>query len=274
MTVELGVLLFQIASWIYVAAALCYIGYLIAKKDAAGTAGTILLLVGLLFHTGSLVARTVATREPPFLNLYEYTLCMIWSAAVIYLVLQAITKTKVFGSFGVTLIAVAAVSSSYVFSWAVRPVPPALKSIWRTPHIGSASLAYAAFGLAFCLAIMYLIKARAEANPKSFWGARLPALAALDRTVYRLIAFGFLMETFLILTGALWAQKSWARYWGWDNKETWSLITWLVYAAYLHTRSIGWKGRKSAVLAIIGFAVAMFTLFGVSILLSGLHSYA
>lgn len=272
MTVELGVNLFQAAFWIYLAAAACYIGYLVTKRDVLGRTGMSLLVVGFLAHTGSLVVRTLATHQPPFLNLYEYMLSLTWSAVVVYMVLEWVTKTRAFGSFGVTLIAIAVFIANNLCTEAI-PVPPALKSIWRVPHIGSAALAYAAFGMGFCIAIMYLIKAHSEKNKKSFWADRLPALGMLDHTTYRTIAFGFLMQTLLILTGALWAQKSWARYWGWDNKETWSLITWLVYAAYLHTRTMGWKGKKSAILAIIGFIVAMFTLFGVSYLMSGLHSY-
>ena len=272
MTVKLGVSLFEIAFWVYLAAAACYVGFLVRGRRVLGTAGIALLLGGLLAHTASMVVRTIATRQPPFLNLYEYMLSLTWSAVVVYLVLEWTTKTKVFGSFGVPLIALSAFITRSL-SAAPKPVPPALLSVWRVPHIGSATLAYAAFGIAFCLAIMYIIRARSEEDEQSFWAVRLPSPDVLDHTLYRTVAFGFLMETLLILTGALWAQKSWARYWGWDNKETWSLITWLVYAVYLHTRAIGWKGRKSAVLAMIGFAVAMFTLFGVSYFLSGLHSY-
>ena len=273
MTVALGIGLFRIAAWTYAIAAMCYLAYLASKNTVIGRLGLGALVAGLGAHTASLVVRILATHQPPFLNLYEYLLCMIWSGAVIYLVLEYISKTKVFGSFGVALIGVAAVMTAYFAPLEARPVPPALKSIWRTPHIASASLAYAAFAMATCLAVMYLLRSRNADDPKSFWASRLPAADVLDRTIYRMVAFGFLMETFLILTGALWAQKSWARYWGWDNKETWSLITWLVYAMYLHTRAIGWKGRRSAILAIIGFVVAMFTLFGVTYLLSGLHSY-
>ena len=273
MTVELGIALFRIAAWVYVLAALCYIVFLISKSVVIGSIGLVVLVAGLGVHTASLAVRVLATHQPPFLNLYEYLLCMIWSGVIVYLVLESVSKTKVLGAFGVTLIAAAAVVAAYLAPLEAKPVPPALKSIWRTPHIASASLAYAAFAMAFCLAIMYLLKSRSVGNEKSFWASRLPALETMDRIIYRTVAFGFLMETFLILTGALWAQKSWARYWGWDNKETWSLVTWLVYAMYLHTRAIGWKGRKSAILAMIGFVVAMFTLFGVTYLLSGLHSY-
>ena len=274
MTVELGVVLFDAALILYAAAAVCYVAGMVKNSKLVGRIGLYALVLGLLIHTASIAARTIATRTPPLLNMYEYVLALIWCAVVIYLILEWVTKTKVFGAFVVPLIAVSSVMLVELLSAEARPVMPALRSAWRVPHIVSGSLAYAGFGIAFCLAIMYLIGERAARNEQSFWAKRLPALRTLDYTIYRTVAFGFLLQTSLILTGALWAQKSWARYWGWDSKETWSLITWLVYAAYLHTRSIGWKGRRSAILAIIGFAVAMFTLFGVSYLLAGLHSYA
>jgi cytochrome c-type biogenesis protein CcsB len=103
----------------------------------------------------------------------------------------------------------------------------------------------------------------------------MPSLKSLDQLIYRTLAFGFMMQTALLITGAVWAQLAWGRYWGWDPKETWALITWLIYAAYLHMRvTMGWRGRKSAIVCIIGFVATMFTLFGVSLLLPGLHSYA
>lgn len=274
MTVELGATLFTAALVFYMAAAVCYVAYMVKENKSVGRAAVYILIAGWLIHTASIAVRAIVTKTPPLLNMYEYVLALIWCAAVIYLILEWVTKTKVFGAFVVPLIAVSSVLLIEFLSAEARPVMPALRSAWRVPHIVSGSLAYAGFGIAFCLAIMYLIGERAGRNEQSFWAKRLPALRTLDYTIYRTVAFGFLLQTSLILTGALWAQKSWARYWGWDSKETWSLITWLVYAAYLHTRSIGWKGRRSAILAIIGFAVAMFTLFGVSYLLAGLHSYA
>lgn len=136
------------------------------------------------------------------------------------------------------------------------------------PHVATAILAYSAFALAFGMAVMYLIQERIET-------ARIPALKTLDQVTYRTIAFGFLMQTALIITGAIWAQIAWGRYWGWDPKETWSLITWLIYAAYLHTRvTMGWRGHRSALVAAIGFIAVIFTFIGVSYLLPGLHSYA
>jgi cytochrome c-type biogenesis protein CcsB len=148
-------------------------------------------------------------------------------------------------------------------------------SAWRVPHIATAILAYSSFALAFSLAIMFLIKEKVDKNNTSAWTTRLPASELLDKMIYRAISFGFLMQTALLITGAIWAQFAWGSYWQWDPKETWALITWLLYAAYLHMRvTRGLRGRKSAVVCIIGFIVTMFTLVGVSLWLPGLHSYA
>ena len=274
MTVKLGVTIFQIAFWVYLAATVCYVGYLFNRQKSVGTAGLALLILGFALHTAALVVRTVAAGRPPFLNLYEYMLSFTWGAVLVYFALEAITKNKSFGTFAVPLITGFAFLT-YRLPSEVNPTMPALKSAWRVPHIASGILSYAAFGVAFMLAIMYLIRERTEGNPQSFWTTRLPSLKVLDTTIYRTIAFGFLMQTALIMVGAIWAQIAWGRFWGWDPKETWSLITWLIYAAYLHTRAtMGWRGHKSALVAIIGFAATIFTLFGVSFLLSGLHSYA
>lgn len=273
MTVELGVNLFQAAFWIYLAAAVCYIGFLITKKDVLGKTGTVLLLLGFLAHTGSLVVRTVAAGRPPFLNLYEYMLSFTWGAVVVYLALERIVKVRTLGSFAVPFIAAFAFLT-YRLPTEVNPTMPALRSAWRVPHIATAALAYAAFGIAFVLAIMYLLAEKSEGKERPFWADRIPSLNILDITIYRMITFGFMMQILLLITGAIWAQIAWGSYWSWDPKETWALITWLIYAAYLHIRTTkGWKGRKSAIMAIIGFIAVIFTLFGVN-LLGGLHSYA
>ena len=272
-TVELGVKLFQTAFWIYLAAAICYVGYLLSGRNALGRAGTALLAFGLAVHTGSLVIRTVASGRPPFLNLYEYMLSFTWGTAVVYLALERIAKSRSFGSFAAPFIAALSFLTCRLPS-EINPTMPALRSAWRVPHIAAAVLSYAAFGIAFVLGVMYLAAERGEGGKKSFWTGRLPSPDLIDLTIYRMITFGFMMLILLIVTGAIWAQRAWGSYWSWDPKETWALITWLIYAAYLHMRTAkGWKGRRSAVMAIIGFIAVIFTLFGVN-LLGGLHSYA
>jgi cytochrome c-type biogenesis protein CcsB len=149
----------------------------------------------------------------------------------------------------------------------IKPLMPALKSNWLLIHVVTAFLGYAAFALACGAAILYLVQ---ERRPRP----SLPSQTLLDRLMYRAIILGFLLLTLGILTGAVWAETAWGRYWSWDPKETWSLITWLIYATLLHARLLkGWQGRRIAWLAVLGFMAVLFTYLGVSFLLSGLHSY-
>ncbi len=274
MTVELGVTLFRVAFAVYALAALCYVVHLFTRNEAVVKTGRWILIVGLIAHTASLVVRTNAAHRMPFLNLYEYMLSLTWGAMVVYLALELLTKSRAYGSFVVPLVTAFAFMTMRLPS-EVNPTMPALESAWRTPHIGTAILAYSAFAIAFGVAIMYLLAEKNEGKTGSFWATRLPSLKVMDRTIYRTIAFGFLMQTLLLITGAIWAERAWGSYWSWDPKETWALITWLIYAVYLHTRTqMGWQGRKSAIMAVIGFVATLFTLFGVAFLMSGLHSYA
>lgn len=273
MTVELGVNLFRAAFGIYTLATICYVAFLFNQRKIIAEAGTALLIAGMVAHTGSLVVRTEAAHRVPFLNLYEYMLSLTWGAVIVYLALERLTKSRVYGSFVVPLVAAFSFMTMRLPS-EVNPTMPALMSAWRTPHIGTAILAYSAFAIAFGLAIMYLSAEKRIGIQGSFWATRLPGLKTMDRTIYRTIAFGFLMQTLLIVTGAIWAERAWGNYWSWDPKETWALITWLIYAVYLHTRTqMGWQGRKSAYMAIIGFLAVIVTLVGV-LFMKGLHSYA
>jgi len=149
----------------------------------------------------------------------------------------------------------------------IKPLMPALKSNWLLIHVVTAFLGYAAFALAFGSALLFLFQ---ERRPRP----SLPPLPALDRLIYRTTILGFLLLTLGIVTGAVWAETAWGRYWSWDPKETWSLITWFIYAALLHARLLkGWHGRRIAWLAVLGFIAVLFTYLGVSFLLTGLHSY-
>lgn len=149
---------------------------------------------------------------------------------------------------------------------------PALKSNWLIAHVATCFFGYAAFAVAFGVSIMYLIKAR---NPEKTSGilGHIPRLEVLDELTHRMVLFGFLFLTAGIITGAVWANSAWGSYWSWDPKETWSLITWFVYATLLHARLMrGWQGKQIAYLSVLGFSAVLFTYFGVN-LLPGLHSY-
>jgi cytochrome c-type biogenesis protein CcsB len=159
----------------------------------------------------------------------------------------------------------------------IQPLIPALQSNWLVYHVITCFIGYAAFAVSFGLSILYLSKARAErlveGKPGGFW-AVIPNSSVLDEISYKTVAIGFPLLTIGIVTGAFWANVAWGTYWSWDPKETWSLIVWLIYAAYLHARiTRGWRGKRAAVLSIIGFAATIFCYLGVNLVLSGLHSY-
>ncbi len=156
----------------------------------------------------------------------------------------------------------------------IQPLVPALKSNWLIAHVITCFFGYAAFGLSLALSIMYLIKLLESPGTKNIFLRLIPRLNLLDEVNYQMVVIGFLMLTLGIITGAVWAHSAWGSYWTWDPKETWSLITWLIYASVIHSRLVrGWKGKKISILCIIGFGCVMFTYFGVNYL-AGLHSYA
>jgi cytochrome c-type biogenesis protein CcsB len=154
----------------------------------------------------------------------------------------------------------------------INPLIPALKSNWLIAHVVTCFLGYAGFALAFGLSLTYFVKPKQP--EKSVIFSRLPDEEIIDELTYQMVVFGFLFLTIGIITGAVWANSAWGKYWSWDPKETWSLITWFVYAIFLHLRMMrGWHGRNLALVSIIGFMAVLFTYFGVNFLLSGLHSY-
>jgi cytochrome c-type biogenesis protein CcsB len=156
---------------------------------------------------------------------------------------------------------------------------PALKSYWLVIHVAAAIISGGAFTVGAAATVLYLVADRAERVPgarvSAAIAARIPDSATLDTLAYRVNAFVFPLWTFAVIAGAIWAEDAWGRYWGWDPKETWAFITWLVYAAYLHARATaGWRGRRAAVVALVGFACFLINFFGVNLFASGLHSYA
>jgi cytochrome c-type biogenesis protein CcsB len=159
----------------------------------------------------------------------------------------------------------------------VAPLTEALHSYWLVIHVVSAVLATGAFTLGGLLSIVYLVKLRRGGDAGAAPGSRIPPLAVLDRTAYRVHAFAFPVWTFAVLiTGPIWAHEAWSRYWNWDPKEVWAFITWVVYAAYLHARATaGWKGRNAAILAVVGLATLWFNFIGINYFsTSSMHSYA
>jgi cytochrome c-type biogenesis protein CcsB len=207
------------------------------------------------------------TLQAPLSNFYESLVFFAWCLPALGLLAF---RRELKGYLGGVVSLIAALLLAYAslgVDSSIRPLMPALTSNWLLIHVVTAFFGYAAFALAFGSAILYLFQ---ERRPRP----SLPPPAMLDRLIYRATILGFLLLTLGILTGAVWAESAWGRYWSWDPKETWSLITWFIYATLLHARLLkGWQGRRIAWLAVVGFMAVLFTYFGVSFLLSGLHSY-
>lgn len=245
-----------------------------ATVDRLNRIGYALTAVGALVHVAGVVLRGVAAGRPPWGNMYEFVTSTLLFVAIAYLVIARVWKMRWLGLPVTLLLAVGQGLAVTVFYVAVAPLVPALHSVWFVIHIVTAAISGAAFNLGAIASILYLLKSR-NSSPAKGYLARLPSLDVLDRFAYRVHAFAFPLWTFTIAAGAVWAEYAWGRFWGWDPKETWSLITWAVYAAYLHARvTAGWKGNKAAWLAVLGVAVFWFNFVGVNLLFSGLHSYA
>ncbi len=238
--------------------------------------GLAITLVAAVAHVLGVVLRGVAAERAPWGNMYEFITSSMAMAVVIYLVAALAFGLKGFGLPTTLLASVGVGLAVTVFYVDVSPLMPALHSVWFIIHIIAAALAGAVFNIGGIAAALYLVRQRAERRgPLSGQLARLPDAATLDRLSYRLHAFAFPLWTFTVAAGAIWAQYAWGRFWGWDPKETWSLVTWIVYAAYLHARATaGWKGTRAAVLALIGLVSFWWNFVGVNLLLNGLHSYA
>ena len=234
---------------------------------------TALLLAGV-------VTRGLSAGRVPWGNMYEFSLTAALVASVIFLILSLRNDVRWLGIFvtGAVLLTLGlAVTVLYTES---AQLVPALKSWWLIIHVSAAIICAGGFVLIAAFATAYLVRERGERKadggaPAGWLAARLPAAATLDRWTYRAVAFTFPLWTFAVIAGAIWAENAWGRYWGWDPKETWAFITWVVYAGYLHARATtGWKGRTTAIIALVGFATFLFNYFGVNMLIPGLHSYA
>jgi ABC-type transport system involved in cytochrome c biogenesis permease subunit len=232
-------------------------------------AGNALIALGLAALTAALVALWLEAGYPPFSNMEQSLLWMAWGFCAVYFAARA--RVEFTGmEFAASLGAAGIMALSTLFGHSMRPLMPALRSNWLAFHVFTCMLSYGAFFAAFCMAILWLARRRRETE------------RPLDSAMHQVLGFGFLMLTIGIVSGSVWAQQAWTRYWGWDPIETWALITWLVYGIYLHLRAAGVRSGErrerlavlSAGFAIGGFAFVMFTYMGVSYLLRGMHSYA
>ncbi|MGE5459317.1 MAG: c-type cytochrome biogenesis protein CcsB [Solirubrobacterales bacterium] len=298
---------FSVAFFAYLFGMLAAFHFLAFRKRPVWVASVAAAGLGLGADVVSIVARGAAAGRIPLGNMYEYSVLLSFLVVLAYLVfIEGLAKVRTVGGFVLGFVVVTMAVAVLFLYVGPEPLIPALNSYWRQVHVSSMIVSSSLLALGGVLTTLYLVKERRErrsgpvvpimggsvdleaAPPHLEAGADepaastaparrgfLPSAATLDRLAYRMIAFGFPIWTFGIITGAIWAESAWGRYWGWDPKETWSFVTWVVFAGYLHARATsGWKGRRAAVIALVGFASLLVTYYAVNLWIVGLHSYA
>lgn len=294
--------LFWVALAFYAIAMVFLFAYLAFRRPALGTLGVALAWAGAAIHIGSQVSRGLAAGRVPWGNMYEYSSLLGLLIVLAYLIwIDRRAGLREVGGFalGGAILSMALARMMYV---PAKELVPALNSIWLKFHVIAAISGSSLFGISFIFTVLTVLKRRWERAQGSTVGAahistfereteaetevpmppprrgvlaRFPSSIALDRLSARTVTFAFPIWTFSVLAGAVWAHEAWGRYWGWDPKETWAFVTWVVYAAELHARSTaGWKGTRVAIINTVGFGCVVFTYFAVNLWIAGLHSYA
>jgi cytochrome c-type biogenesis protein CcsB len=278
------------------------------RAKRIGIASVVLTAIGWGFHLSSVITRAAAVHRVPWGNMYEFSVMVTLVAVTLYLALLVGRESVRFlGAFLMAPVVLYLGLAGTVLYAAPGPLVPALNSYWIKIHVVAAITATGAFMVSGVVTVLYLLKERWERGRPPLRGVlmrrlrsqpqvslgpgtaavaelnaqrsglmqSLPSSERLDRLAYRIITFAFPVWTFAIIAGGIWAEQAWSRYWGWDPKETWSFITWLGYAAYLHARATaGWRGRRAAMLSLIAFAALMVDYYVVNTVITGLHSYA
>ncbi|MGZ4544411.1 MAG: c-type cytochrome biogenesis protein CcsB [Blastococcus sp.] len=253
-----------------------------AQSRRWGQIAVSVAVLGALTHVGVLVARGLATGRLPWGNMYEFGTAMVLVAVVSFLVFAIrVPAVRHLGAFVLGPVVLAMVLIGLFLYAEAGPLVAALRSSWLAVHVTSAILGFGIFFVSGIASVAYLARSRYEAKLADGTArtdsilARVPSAATLDRVAHRTAVFGFPIWTFAVIAGAIWAESAWGRFWGWDPKETWAFIAWVVYAAYLHARTTaGWRGRPAAWVNVTGLVVMVFNLLYVNMVSTGLHSYA
>lgn len=252
-------------------------------RSPALRVGVAMTVLAWLLHLSGTVLRGLAAGRVPWANMYEFALTGTLIITTVFLVVLLVAKQdlRFLGTFVTGLVLVLLGIATINFYVSPVPLPPALQSIWLVIHVFVASASVGFFALGFALSVVQLMQARREAMiasakaVKASFLATLPDAVSLENLAYRVNIIGFIMWTFTLMAGAIWAEKAWGRYWGWDTKEVWTFIIWVVYAGYIHARATrGWRGSRSAWLAIIGFSTVLFNFTVVNLFFKGLHAYS
>jgi cytochrome c-type biogenesis protein CcsB len=251
----------------------------VAAQPRASRWGRVALaftIIGFALNAAAVVTRGLAGARVPWANMYEFALTGIAIIVGVFLVVLIFQRVLFLGVYVVGLSLLSLVLATVNFYVTVAPLPPALQSVWIVIHVFVAILGTAFFGLAAGLSIVQLLQARREAGKEGLkFLTTLPGSENLENLAYRLNLVGFVFWTFTLIFGAIWASLAWGRYWGWDTKEVWTFIIWVIFAGYIHARATrGWRGARSAWLAIIGFAAVLFNFTIVNLFFKGLHAYS
>ncbi len=249
--------------------------------ERLGRFAVALTVLGVALHALSIAIRGIAVDAVPWSNMYEFASVagLVGVLAFLGVLWKAPTIRHLGGFVLLPVILMMFLAGTVLYSKA-QPLVPALQSYWLGIHVTLVSIAEGALMTSAVLTVLFLVKHRADKHPGSTGAfsnlaTRLPAAETLDKVAYRIVAFAFPLYTVAIICGAIWAEAAWGRYWGWDPKETWAFVVWVIYACYLHARATaGWKGRAAAWVNLAGFFAITFNFLIVNIVVSGLHSYA
>lgn len=244
------------------------------RRSVAARLGMIFTVMAWLLHVGGTVLRGVAAGRVPWANMFEFTLTATAIIIGVFLVMQFWQDLQFLGAYvtGFVLVFLGVATTNFYVD--VVPLPPALQSYWLVIHVFVASLGTGFYGLGAALSVVQLVQARREARGLVAIRA-VPTAERLESLAYRLIVVGFVFWTFTLIAGSIWAEHAWGRYWGWDTKEVWTFIVWVIFAGYIHARATrGWRGSRSAILSIIGFSAVLFNFTIVNLYFHGLHSYS
>ncbi len=271
----LNLLFFKITLLLYFVATVLYLIDVIARDVKTGRYGRWILIAGFVTHLVTVISRYAASGYTPVASLHESLSFFALSIVAIFLLFDLRYRLTVLAAFVCPLALVLMIGGGAV-SKKTQELNPVLDSWWFPVHVSLAFLGYAVFAIAFAAGIMYLLQERMLKSKKFLpLYYKLPSLDTLDSINYKCLTFGFPLMTMGIISGAIWANSAWGGYWRWDPKESWALITWFLYAALLHGRlTVGWRGRRAAIFAILGFFCLLFTFFGVNLLLGGEHSFS
>jgi len=251
-------------------------------RSASLRVGVSLTVLAWVLHLFADVMRGVAAGRVPWANMYEFAMTGTLIIMTVFLVVITRVDVRFLGTFVTGLVLVLLGIATLKYYVVVSPLPPALQSVWLVIHVFVATLGTGFFALGFALSVSQLLQARREGRPgaEATRGrlrllATLPSSFTLENLAYRVSIIGFILWTFTLMAGSIWAEKAWGRYWGWDTKEVWTFIIWVIYAGYIHARATrGWRGSRSGWLAIIGFAAVLFNFGIVNVFFKGLHAYS